>query len=156
MMNTLEVFGKVKNCMATKTSLFVDTSGWANLIERKSPLYRDVSKVYQQALMQQRLLVTTNYIISELVALLTSRSRIPRQEIVLFVDALKTTPHVEIIHIDISYDNEAWKLLKKRVDKEWSLVDASSFTVMARFGMTEALTTDHHFTQAGFVRLPAL
>jgi predicted nucleic acid-binding protein len=156
MMNTLAVFGKVKNSMVMKTSLFVDTSGWANLIERKSSLHRNVSRVYQQAIMQHRLLVTTNYIISELVALLASRSRTPRQEIVLFVDALKTTPHVEIIHIDIALDNEAWQLLKRRMDKDWSLVDASSFVVMARYGMMEALTTDHHFTQAGFVRLPAL
>ncbi|MGI9060786.1 MAG: type II toxin-antitoxin system VapC family toxin [Ktedonobacteraceae bacterium] len=51
-------------------------------------------------------------------------------------------------------DAEAWMLLKNRIDKEWSLVDASSFVVMTRYGMTEALTTDHHFTQAGFVQLP--
>lgn len=156
MMNTLVVFGKVKNSMVTKTSLFVDTSGWANLIERKSPLHGNVSKVYRQAILQRRLLVTTNYIISELVALLASRSRIPRQEIILFVDTLKTTPYIEIIHIDITLDNEAWKLLKKRMDKDWLLVDASSFAAMARYGMTEALTTDHHFTQAGFIKLPAL
>lgn len=142
--------------MVTKTSLFVDTSGWANLIERGTPLHGNVSKVYQQAILQRRLLVTTNYVISELVALLASRSRIPRLEIVLFVDTLKATPYIEIIHIDISLDNEAWKLLKRRMDKEWSLVDASSFVIVARYGMTEALTTDHHFTQAGFVRLPAL
>lgn len=118
MMNTLVVFGKVKNSMITKTSLFVDTSGWANLIERKSSLHRNVFRIYQQAIMQHRLLITTNYIISELVALLASRSRIPRQEIVLFVDTLKATPYIEIIHIDISLDNEAWKLLKRRMDKE--------------------------------------
>lgn len=155
-MNTSVVFGKVKNSMVTKTSLFVDTSGWANLIERKSPLHKNVLNVYQQAIIQHRLLVTINYIISELVALLASRSRIPRQEIVLFVDTLKTTPHIEIIHIDTTLDNEAWKLLKIRMDKDWSLVDASSFVLMARYGMTEALTTDHHFTQAGFIKLPAL
>jgi predicted nucleic acid-binding protein len=118
MTNTSVALGKVKNSMATKTSLFVDTSGWANLIERKSPLYTDVSKVYQQALMKHRRLVTTNYIISELVALLASRSHIPGQEIVLFIDALKTTPHVEIIHIDVALDNEAWELLIGRLDKE--------------------------------------
>jgi predicted nucleic acid-binding protein len=44
--------------------------------------------------------------------------------------------------------------LKARVDKDWSLVDASSFVVMPMLGIVEALTTDHHFLQAGFVRLP--
>lgn len=140
--------------MATKSSLFVDTSGWVYLIDRSTTLHRDVQTIYQQAIARRKLLVTTNYIIAELIALLTSRSRISRQQIVLFVDALKAAPHVEIIHMNTELDSEAWMLLKNRIDKEWSLVDASSFVVMARYGMTEALTTDHHFTQAGFVQLP--
>ncbi|MEO8956092.1 MAG: PIN domain-containing protein [Ktedonobacteraceae bacterium] len=140
--------------MATKSSLFVDTSGWAYLVDRSTALHRDVQTIYQQAIARQKLLVTTNYIIAELVALLTSRSRISRQQVVLFVDALKAAPQVEIIHMNTELDAEAWMLLKNRIDKEWSLVDASSFAVMTRYGMTEALTTDHHFTQAGFVQLP--
>lgn len=140
--------------MATKNSLFVDTSGWAYLVDRHNPLHQEMRAVYQHALNQRRLLVTTNYIIAELIPLLTSRSRIPRQQIFAFVDALKTAPHVEAIHIDATLDAAAWVLLKSRIDKEWSLVDASSFLVMTMHGMTEALTTDHHFAQAGFVRLP--
>ncbi len=63
---------------------------------------------------------------------------------------------IEIIHVDVGLDAQAWELLKARIDKEWSLVDASSFVIMRMYQMTEALTTDHHFTQAGFVRLPTL
>ena len=37
-----------------------------------------------------------------------------------------------------------------RPDKEWSLTDCISFEVMAELGLTEALTADHHFEQAGF------
>lgn len=142
--------------MAARNSLFIDTSGWAYLVDRHNPLHDRVRVVYQNALHQQRLLVTTNYVIAELVPLLASRSRIPRQQIFTFVDALKTAPHIEIIHIDANLDTSAWVLLKARIDKEWSLVDASSFVIMTMNGMTEALTTDHHFTQAGFVRLPTL
>ncbi|MGH2496400.1 MAG: type II toxin-antitoxin system VapC family toxin [Ktedonobacteraceae bacterium] len=140
--------------MATRGSLFVDTSGWAYLFDRNSDFHYGVQIVYQQAVAQNRLLVTTNYILAELVALLSSRSRIPHQKIIAFVDALKTTPHVEIIHIDTNLDASAWVLLRTYIDKEWSLVDASSFVIMNNYGMTEAITTDHHFTQAGFVRLP--
>ena len=140
--------------MATRSSLFVDTSGWAYLADRSSALHRDAQTIYQQTLTRQRLLVTTNYIIAELVALLSSRSRISRQQIILFVDALKAAPQIEIIHVNTELDAAAWLLLKTRVDKGWSLVDASSFVVMNKYGMTQALTTDHHFTQAGFVKLP--
>lgn len=95
-------------------------------------------------------------LIAELVALLTSRSRISRQQIILFVDALKVAPQVEVIHFNTELDATAWILLKARTDKEWSLVDVSSFVVMTKYGMTEALTTDHHFTQAGFIQAPKL
>ena len=37
-----------------------------------------------------------------------------------------------------------------RPDKAWSLTDCISFAVMAERGLTEALTADHHFEQAGF------
>ena len=60
---------------------------------------------------------------------------------------------VEVVHVDPRLHDEAWQLLLARPDKEWSLVDCSSFAVMRQRGITEALTTDHHFEQAGLIRL---
>ena len=44
-------------------------------------------------------------------------------------------------------------LFSRRPDKEWSLTDCISFIVMSEEGITEALTGDHHFEQAGFTIL---
>ena len=55
--------------------------------------------------------------------------------------------------LDERLDNLAWVMLDQYNDKLWSLVDASSFVIMRAEGMREAITTDHHFEQAGFVRL---
>lgn len=41
-------------------------------------------------------------------------------------------------------------LFARRMDKEWSLTDCLSFTVMQQRGLVDALTADHHFEQAGF------
>ncbi len=109
----------------------------------------------QQATRNKRRLVTTNYIIAELVALLDARLHLPRKQIFRAIDPLKANPHITVIHIDEATDAAAWDLLKQRQDKAWSLVDASSFVVMGRLGLTEAVTTDHHFEQAGFARLPS-
>jgi hypothetical protein len=49
--------------------------------------------------------------------------------------------------------HEGLDLYRQRLDKSWSLTDCISFVVMWREGITEALTGDHHFEQAGFVAL---
>jgi predicted nucleic acid-binding protein len=41
-------------------------------------------------------------------------------------------------------------LYESRLDKDWSLTDCISFAVMTQRGLSEALTADHHFEQAGF------
>jgi predicted nucleic acid-binding protein len=41
-------------------------------------------------------------------------------------------------------------LFAARSDKEWSLIDCTSFHVMTERGLTDALTADDHFEQAGF------
>jgi len=45
------------------------------------------------------------------------------------------------------------KLYDERPDKEWSLTDCISFVVMKDEGISDALTGDQHFEQAGFIPL---
>jgi uncharacterized protein len=132
---------------------FVDTSGWGHLVDPTQAFHSEAAALYRRARQQGSRLVTTNYILTELVALLTSPVRVPRPRVIEFITGLKSSPYVDIIHVDAQLDSQAWDLLVQRPDKEWSLVDCASFVVMRQAGLTEALTTDRHFEQAGFVRL---
>jgi uncharacterized protein len=69
------------------------------------------------------------------------------------LDALETDPNVEIIPISKQLYDRAHQLYCERSDKEWGLTDCLSFVVMRERGLTEALTTDQHFLQAGFLAL---
>jgi uncharacterized protein len=138
--------------MPKTNNLFVDTSGWACYLSEKDPLHLAVTASVHNVLRKRRHLVTTNYILTELVALLSSRYHLPRHRVIALIDGITTNTH--IVYIDQKLHNDAWELLGARLDKEWSLVDASSFIVMEHLGMRDALTTDHHFAQAGFRLIP--
>jgi uncharacterized protein len=135
------------------TSLLIDTSGWGNLIDPTQPFHQQTAILYRAARQQKHRILTTNYIITEVIALLTSPLRIPRPQIIAFIQSLRDSPYIEILHIDSETDAQSWQLLASRQDKAWSLVDCSSFVIMQQNKITQALTNDHHFEQAGFIRL---
>ena len=135
------------------TKLFVDTSGWASFFNSKEPTHKQASQILMTAYRDRYTVVTSNYILAELVSLLHSPLRISRPTIFAIVDTIKSTPYVDIVHIDLAIDSDAWDLCKSRIDKAWSLVDCSSFVIMQQHNIQQALTTDHHFEQAGFIRL---
>ncbi len=130
--------------------IFADTAGWGHLADKSQPYHALAAYIYRSARQNQQRIITTNYILSEVVSLLTSPLHVPRPQQIAFINSIKTSPHVEIIHIDPTLDAAAWQLFSERPDKMWSLVDCSSFVVMQQLGIHDALTTDHHFAQAGF------
>jgi predicted nucleic acid-binding protein len=133
--------------------IFGDTSGWANFVDPRQPFHALAFRVYYDLRRQQGLIVTTNYVLAELVSLLLSPLRMPHSRIVWVINRIKASPILKVVHIDPSLDAEAWDLFQRRPDKTWSLVDCASFVVMQKRGINEALTSDVHFEQAGFVRL---
>lgn len=76
-----------------------------------------------------------------------------RADMLEFLDNLLGDGDIHINWVDEDQNSKAVDLLRGRSDKSWSLCDAVSFVLMTDFAVTEALTTDHHFEQAGFIKL---
>ena len=68
---------------------------------------------------------------------------------------MKSSPVVEVVHVDESTDRDAWQLLRARQDKEWTLVDCASFVVARRRKVREVFGFDHDFVAMGFVLRPS-
>ncbi len=133
--------------------IFVDTAGWACFIDKSQTQHKETAKIFEEIKKENGKFITTSYILAELVALLGSHFHISRSIIINFIENIKKSFYVEIIYIDKNIDDDAWKLLKKYQDKNWSLTDCTSFIVMQQQNITDSLTTDHHFKQAGFITL---
>jgi uncharacterized protein len=96
--------------------------------------------------------LTHNYVLAELVALALVRG-IPREPLLSFLVDVDADAAIDVVFVDRNLHSAAVNLLRRRPDKLWSLCDAVSFVLMPERGIREALTTDHHFEQAGFVQL---
>jgi len=92
--------------------------------------------------------VTTRAILLEIGNAL-SRLR-HRAAAISLLTALENDSKVEIVPLSEDLYNRALERYRDHVDKEWGLIDCVSFVVMNDKGLTEALTADNHFHQAGF------
>lgn len=96
----------------------------------------------------RRPLLTTEYVVLEV-----GNSLIRGADRVLFVEffaRLRTDPRTEVVPAVAEWLNRGVELFTARADQSWSLTDCISFSVMARRDLTDALTADRHFEQAGF------
>ncbi len=69
--------------------------------------------------------------------------------------ALTEDPSTQVIEVSPEHFTRGLELYDGRPDKAWSLTDCISFVIMKEEGLTEALTGDRHFEQAGFRALLA-
>ena len=93
-------------------------------------------------------LVTTRAVLLEIGNALSKQRY--RQAALELLTALEQDGQVEIVPLTENLYEQAFDLFCRRPDKDWGLVDCASFVVMQERGLTEALTTDEHFEQAGF------
>jgi len=97
--------------------------------------------------------IVTSWILTEVADALAGVRE--RNLFVGLLNALRSDPSVTIVPASQDLFDRGAHLYARRPDKEWSLTDCISFVVMNDLGLTDALTEDNHFEQAGFRALLA-
>jgi predicted nucleic acid-binding protein len=97
--------------------------------------------------------VTTRWILAEVADGLAAP--LNRRLGVMLVEQVSREPRFRLVENSDGLCARGFDLYRCRADKEWSLTDCISFVVMADEGLTDALTVDRHFAQAGFTALLA-
>lgn len=131
-----------------KSKVFLDTAYAISLSSEQDDLHELALRIADDLENEYTVIVTTQAILLEIGNAL-SKQRFRRSAVTL-LQALETDPSVEIVPFSQELYDRAFALFRERPDKDWGLIDCVSFIVMQEHGITQALTTDDHYRQAGF------
>jgi predicted nucleic acid-binding protein len=132
------------------TAIFADTFYFLALINARDAAHE---KAAEFSALHDDAIVTTAWVMTELADALCDSSR--RRAFQHVVNGLKADAGTLLVPPSRSLFERGMELYNARNDKDWSLTDCISFIIMEEHGITEALTGDRHFEQAGFRALLA-
>ena len=93
-------------------------------------------------------LVTTEWVLLEVADALAKGKT--RCLVTKFLRTVRDDPMFEVVDYESRVYQAGFDLFASHHDKEWSLTDCISFVVMKERTLSDALTADKHFIQAGY------
>jgi predicted nucleic acid-binding protein len=131
-----------------KPLVFLDTAAIFALADADDYAHQTVSAIYTDP---ERRFFLHEWILAESFSLLTKR--LHKRAALHMVGALRSSPRVEVVAVNLDVRDAGWERCRRFADKEWDWIDCVSFELMERRGVCEALSLDRHFAQAGFMLL---
>jgi predicted nucleic acid-binding protein len=129
--------------------IFVDSSFWiAQRLERDR---RHAEAVQLEEAHTHGPLVTSSQVAAETWTFL--RRRADHEVAVRWHDRIAAARNVVVERIDATVEDDAWAWLRVHDERAYSFVDATSFALMRKLRIGEALAFDGDFAAAGFVEL---
>ena len=95
--------------------------------------------------------LTTNLVVGETWTFLRRKAGYNRA--LEFIDALERLEPLTVRRVDDDLDADAWRWLKRHDERPYSYVDATSFALMRKLRLRQALAFDGDFAAAGFVEV---
>ena len=131
--------------------VFADACYWIARLNERDSLH-EIATLLSDNLGARRV-VTTELVLIEVLNFFAELGPEKRRAAVTLAQTLREDTGVDVIDLSETKFWNAVAFYNARPDQEWGLVDCASFQIMQTRGIREALTNDHHFTQAGFTIL---
>ena len=131
--------------------IFADACYWIALLNEQDGLHDIALLLAEEFKLTKK--VTTEMVLVEVLNFFGASGPMGRQYAVRLVHELRADETIDVIEQSTEQFWNAVELYNARPDQDWGLVDCASFQLMTAYNIQEALTNDHHFTQAGFTIL---
>ena len=132
--------------------LFVDTGGWMACADAADPAHVRAAAARDVALETGVSLVTTDFVVDEMLTLLRLRLGLAAAE--AWWRQVDGSSRLRWERISVERFDKARQLFFRYRDKRFSFTDCTSFVVMQELKISRALATDRHFRQMGFQTVP--
>ncbi len=132
------------------TPVFADTYYWLALINPRDQAHHEALTL---SAARTEPIVTTAWVLTEVGDAMADPAN--RPTFVQFMRDLGNDPEATVLAAEQKWFDQGFALYAARLDKKWSLTDCISFVVMHDLGLSEVLTGDGDFAQAGFRKLMA-
>ena len=136
-----------------RNDVFVDTSGLYALVDKKDASYGAAKDEVGRVTRTGQRLVVSDYVVDEAITLAKARSG--ARVALRILDLIEQSVGIRVERIDAGRFDEAKAFFRRHADHDYSFTDCSSFVVMRELGLRQALTSDRHFSEAGFEALLA-
>lgn len=130
------------------TEVFADTSALYALIDRRDAWHERTRAAVELVVKAGRLILTTDYVVAETLNLANVRGGNLVATRVL--DLIEQSAGVRLEWIGTDRFTRTAAFFRKHADHGYSFTDCSSFVVMREERLSDVLTTDSHFVEAGF------
>lgn len=133
---------------STVSNVFVDTSGLYAYMVTSDTHHAAASSAVSLTVSKGYRLVTTDYVLDETATLLKARGF--AHAVGDLFDNLPSSTLCRMEWMDPDRFGATRRFFLKHADHPWSFTDCFSFVVMRSLKLRQALTSDHHFREAGF------
>jgi len=131
--------------------VFADTAYWIALTNPIDQYHQAALRISVR--LKEARIITTDAVLTEYLNAFADKGVRLRQAAVSSVDAILSNPTVRVLPQSRKSFIKAFALYRSRLDKGYSLTDCLSMIVMRERRIPDALTTDRHFEQEGFIAL---
>lgn len=128
--------------------VFLDTAFFIAVCHPRDD-YHERAKLWVQQL--KGTFLTTEYVLWEVANFFSQQINRPMG--IEIIQTVRRTPMFRVVASSSELFDRGMAEYERAMDKAWSLTDCISFCIMREHAIARALTSDHHFDQAGFEAL---
>jgi uncharacterized protein len=130
------------------TRVFADAGYWIALLNPRDSLHAKATHV--STILGRTRIITSEVVLAEVLNAFAAKGEVLRRATCSLVDKIGSNPNAEVVPMTSIGFLQALERYRSRVDKTWGLTDCMSFLIMEQQGITDALSGDRDFQQAGF------